>query len=392
MSMQPFSKLPKVSPNGLTARLFLAFLATAGLFYVNIMPAIVNGLIEALHFSNQQAGSVASANIYGAAFGALLIVPFVRRMNWQPVALGFLLALVAIDLASLAVAHPTTLVVVRFLHGFVGGMLVGTGFSVMARTEQPDRSFGMLLVVQYGLGGLGVMLIPGLVPAFGTAILFLSLVAFTLVTLVMLAFLPEYRVDEQESRARAAAHAGVRAVPLALTLAALFLFQAANMGLYAYIIGLGEHYGLRLPFITGTLGVAAWLGLAGAGLVVVLSDRLGYLKSLAAGIALTAIGTAALYYSDVPWIWVAANCLVGITWAYTIAYLLGLMSRYDTTGQMAALGGFASKMGLASGPAVAALLLGEDDYARVIGVAVVVLVASLLAIVYPARQQGRNAP
>ncbi|MCU0988157.1 MAG: MFS transporter [Xanthomonadales bacterium] len=382
MSMQPFSKLPKVSPNGLTARLFLAFLATAGLFYVNIMPAIVNGLIEALHFSNQQAGSVASANIYGAAFGALLIVPFVRRMNWQPVALGFLLALVAIDLASLAVAHPTTLVVVRFLHGFVGGMLVGTGFSVMARTEQPDRSFGMLLVVQYGLGGLGVMLIPGLVPAFGTAILFLSLVAFTLVTLVMLAFLPEYRVDEQESRARAAAHAGVR----------LFLFQAANMGLYAYIIGLGEHYGLRLPFITGTLGVAAWLGLAGAGLVVVLSDRLGYLKSLAAGIALTAIGTAALYYSDVPWIWVAANCLVGITWAYTIAYLLGLMSRYDTTGQMAALGGFASKMGLASGPAVAALLLGEDDYARVIGVAVVVLVASLLAIVYPARQQGRNAP
>jgi predicted MFS family arabinose efflux permease len=236
------------------------------------------------------------------------------------------------------------------------------------------------------------MLIPGLVPAFGTAILFLSLVAFTLVTLVMLAFLPEYRVDEQESRARAAAHAGVRAVPLALTLAALFLFQAANMGLYAYIIGLGEHYGLRLPFITGTLGVAAWLGLAGAGLVVVLSDRLGYLKSLAAGIALTAIGTAALYYSDVPWIWVAANCLVGITWAYTIAYLLGLMSRYDTTGQMAALGGFASKMGLASGPAVAALLLGEDDYARVIGVAVVVLVASLLAIVYPARQQGRNAP
>jgi predicted MFS family arabinose efflux permease len=390
--MYLFSSFPKVSPNGLVARLFLAFLATAGLFYVNIMPAIVNGLIEALHFSNQQAGSVASANIYGAAFGALLIVPFVRRMQWQPAALGFLLALVCIDLASLAITHPTTLLTVRFLHGFVGGMLVGTGFSVMARTAQPDRSFGMLLVVQYGLGGLGVMLIPGLVPVFGTAILFLALVAFSLVTLGMLPFLPEYHVDEQESRARAAAHAGVRALPLALTLAALFLFQAANMGLYAYIIGLGEHYGLRLPFITGTLGVAAWLGLAGAGLVVVLSDRLGYLKSLAAGIALTVIGTAALYYSQVPWVWVAANCLVGITWAYTIAYLLGLMSRYDTTGQMAALGGFASKMGLASGPAVAALLLGQDDYARIIGVAVIALLASLLAIVYPARLQGRTLP
>lgn len=389
--MQPFRAFPKVNPGGLTARLFLAFLATAGLFYVNIMPAIVSGLIEALDFSNQQAGSVASANMYGAAFGALAIVPFVRRMNWQLVALGFLLTLIGIDLASLALSHPTTLVFVRFLHGFVGGMLVGTGFSVMARTDQPDRSFGMLLVVQYGLGGLGVMVIPGLVPAFGTAVLFLSLIAFSAVTLVMLAFLPEYHVDEQESLARAAAHAGVRKIPLALTIAALFLFQAANMGLYAYIIGLGEHYDLALPFISGTLGIAAWLGLAGAGLVVVLSDRLGYLKSLVGGIALTLVGTWALYYSAIPWVWIVSNCLIGITWAYSIAYLLGLMSRYDSTGQMAALGGFASKMGLASGPAVAAVLLGQDDYARVIAAALVALLVSLLAIVHPARLQRRAA-
>jgi len=383
--------VPKVAPNGLVARLFLAFLATAGLFYVNIMPAIVSGLIEALQFSNQQAGSVASANMYGAAFGALLIVPFVRRMPWQWVALALLFTLVGIDLASMAIADPATLVAVRFAHGFVGGMLVGTGFSVMARTEQPDRSFGMLLVVQYGLGGLGVMLIPGLVPVFGTAVLFLALVAFSTVTLLMLAFLPAYAVDEQEQRARAAAHAGVRRLPLLLTIAALFLFQAANMGLYAYIIGLGEHYGLQLPFISGTLGVAAWLGLVGAALVVAMADRFGYLPSLVGGIALTVVGTWALFHSDLAWVWVVANCLVGITWAYTIAYLLGLMSRYDTTGQMAALGGFASKMGLASGPVAAAALLGQDDYGRVIWAAVLALLASLLAIVYPAVLQRRQA-
>ncbi|MFN2165000.1 MAG: MFS transporter, partial [Anaerolineae bacterium] len=328
--------LPKVAPNGLAARVFLAFLATAGLFYVNIMPAIVSGLIEALHFSNQQAGAIASANMYGAAFGALLIVVVVRRIRWRPVSVTLLLCLIAVDLASMLLAHPTALVAMRFLHGFVGGMLVGTGFSVMARTEEPDRSFGMLLVVQFGLGGLGVMFIPGLVPVFGTPVLFASLIAFSVVTLAMLPFLPDYEVDEDERRARAAAHAGVRRLPLALTLAAIFLFQAANMGLYAYIIGLGEHYGLQLPFISGTLGVAAWLGLAGAGLVVVVSDRMGYFRSLLAGILLTAISTWAYLYSNLPWVWIAANCVIGITWAYTIAYLLGLMSRFDTTGQMAA--------------------------------------------------------
>jgi hypothetical protein len=64
----------------------------------------------------------------------------------------------------------------------------------------------------------------------------------------------------------------------------------------------------------------------------------------------------------VGWIWITANCLIGITWAYTISYLLGLASRFDVTGQMAAMGGFASKMGLASGPALAAMMLGEDNY------------------------------
>lgn len=388
--MQLFNSFPKVSPNSLAARLFLAFLATAGLFYVNIMPAIVSGLIEALGFNNQQAGYVASANMYGAAFGALFIVLLIKRINWQLVSVLFLATLIIIDLASLYISQAEVLTSVRFVHGFVGGMLVGTGFSVMARTEEPDKSFGMLLIVQFGLGGLGVMLIPGLVPEFGTSVLFLSLVAFSLVTLLMLPFLPDYHVDEEEGRKRAAAHDGVRRLPLALTLGSIFLFQAANMGLYAYIIGLGEHYGLELPFISGTLGIAAWLGLVGAGLVVFLSDRLGYLKSLAGGILLTIIGTWAYFYSGTPWVWVLANCLIGITWAFTIAYLLGLMSRFDTTGQMAAMGGFASKMGLASGPAIAAFLLGENNYPLIISAAVIALIISALAILMPARIQDRT--
>lgn len=87
--------------------------------------------------------------------------------------------------------------------------------------------------------------------------------------------------------------------------------------------------------------------------------------------------------------WIVANGLIGITWAFTIAYLLGLMSRFDTSGQMAALGGFASKMGLASGPAIAALLLGKDNYPLIIAVAVAALVVSFLVIIPPARIQDR---
>jgi MFS family permease len=124
--------------------------------------------------------------------------------------------------------------------------------------------------------------------------------------------------------------------------------------------------------------------------VVIISDRFGYLKTLMVGLFFTIVGTWAFLQSDVGWIWITANCLIGITWAYTISYLLGLASRFDVTGQMAAMGGFASKMGLASGPALAAMMLGEDNYVLITWAAVVGLVLCSLAVIYPARMQDRK--
>lgn len=386
-----YGSFPKVSPNSMTARVFLAFLASAGLFYVNIMPAIVSGLIEALGFTNQQAGNVASANMYGAATGALLIVFLIKRLNWQLISTLFLSVLILIDLFSMKITEPTTLVVVRFIHGFIGGMLVGTGFSLMARTIQPDRTFGVLLFVQFGFGGLGIMFIPGLVPEYGTQVLFYSLVAFSVATFIMLPFLPGYEIKPVGEKAESSSGGGVRMFPLLLVLASIFLFQAGNMGLFAFIIGLGEYYQLEMDFISTTLGVANWLGLAGAGLVIIIGSRFGYLKSVLAGIAVTAVAIWALLYSDVPVIWIASNCVIGITWGFTISYLLGLASRFDTTGQMAAMGGFASKMGLASGPVVTALLLGEDNYRAIIIAAAVVMVICAFVVWLPARFQDQNA-
>jgi len=385
-----FERFAKVDPNSMAARVFLAFLATSGMFYVNILPALVDGLITALGFTNQQAGTVVSANIYGAAVGAFLVVFLVKHLNWQWTALGLLLGLITIDLVSLFVEEANTMTALRAADGLIGGTLVGLAYSVFSRTEHPDKTFGVLLFVQFGLGGLGVMVLPGLVELFGTKALFLALVAFSFAALVMLPFLPAYPVDAAAAATRKAEHGKIKTYPLLLTLIAIFLFQASNNALYAYIIGLGNFFGQEGAIVNTTLGVAAWLGLVGAGLVVLFSDKYGYQKVLWAGMIVTIAGNGALLFSGIDAMWILANCLVGITWAFTIAYLLGLVSRFDTAGQMAALGGFASKVGLASGPALAAYFLGEDNYVTIIRAAVFGLVLCLLFVLYPARVQDRN--
>jgi len=375
---------PTAAPNGEIARVLLAFLATAGLFYVNIMPALIDGLIEGLGFTNQQAGFVGSANVYGAAAGALTAVFVVKHVPWRATSVLLLLGLLTTDLVSIYLAEPTVLIVVRFIHGCIGGGLVGIGFAVISRTTHADRTFGYLLTVQFGLGGLGLLYLPGLVPEYGTAALFLSLIAFSIVTLIMLPFLDDYPVKKIEHE-HASHSATINYKVLGLALLATFLFQAANMGIYAYIIGMGKHYGLEPGFISNTLGVAAWIAIAGSVGVILLSTRFGRLLPVSVAIVFTCVGTWILHYSELKSMYWLANVGVGITWAFVISYLLGMCAEFDTTGQTAALGGFASKMGLASGPMVAALLLGENNYTLLINLAVISLIACLLVFVVPAR-------
>ncbi|MCP5090192.1 MAG: MFS transporter [Gammaproteobacteria bacterium] len=371
------------------ARIFLAFLASAGLFYVNIMPAIVDGLKEGLGFTDQQAGFAASANVYGAAVGALLIVFIVKRISWRPVSYGLLGSLIATDLLSMLISLPEPMIAIRFAHGCIGGALVGTGFSVIARTLHPDRTFGVLLFVQFGLGGLGNLFIPRLVPLFGTDVLFLSLIAFSVATALMVPFLDRYEVSTGQEHASSSPKAAIPLIPISLVLASLFLFQASNNGLFAFIIGLGKVSGLELNFITLSLAVAGWIGLLGAGLVIVFHTRYGRTIPLALAMLATMAATWALHYSSSGTVYLAANCIIGVTWAFVMSYLLGLVSAFDQTGQMAALGGFASKMGLASGPLAGGLLLGDDNYGLLINLAVIGLALSAVASLIPARLKDR---
>ena len=183
---------------------------------------------------------------------------------------------------------------------------------------------------------------------------------------------------------------GDLSIRLGLALLGTFLFQAANMGIYAYMIGMGKHYGLEPGFISNTLGIAAWIAIAGSVLVILISTRFGRLLPLVLAIAFTAVGTWILHYSGEKSMYWIANVGVGITWAFVISYLLGMCSDFDASGQMAAMGGFASKMGLASGPMVAALVLGEDNYGLLINLATITLIAGLVIIIRPAQVLDRQ--
>ena len=122
-----------------------------------------------------------------------------------------------------------------------------------------------------------------------------------------------------------------------------------------------------------------------------LETKLGRVWPLVIASVFTVIGNAAFHYSGSADVYVIANIGTGITWAFTIPYLLGMSAAFDSSGQTAALGGFFSKMGLATGPLAAGFLLKDNHYDLLINVAVVALAVSAVFTLIPAIALDRAA-
>ncbi len=364
----------------------LALVATAGFFYVNLMGAIVDGLVTGLGFTNAEAGTVGAVNIYGATVGGLAAVFLVGRMRWKPAVAIMLTAMIGIDLLSTLIHTPWLMIGVRGLDGLIGGVAIGLVYGAMAQTFSPDRAFGVLLVVQFTLGGLGVMFLPPLVPALGAKILFLALAGVSCAALLAILAIPKIDTGKGSASSVYKPLSARKKVTIGIIMTGLFVFQAANMALLAFIIRLGEFSGLSRDFLGQALGWATWVAIIGALLVVFMGDRFGRFKPLLIAMLLTLVGTAGFYWSSNGAIYFIANVGTGITWSFVVPYLFGMASNMDASGRMTTLAGFVSHFGLATGPLVAGLILGADNFKLLITVTIIFLAVSGVATLLAARR------
>ena len=379
-----------LNQSSVLAAILYSIVATAGLFYVNLGGAFLSAFVDGLGVERDVAGYIVSANKYGAAFGALIATFIVKRVEWRKVIRLLFMALIAFDLISTQFSNPQTLIILRFIHGTIGGLSVGIGLSIIARTYNPDKIFGMLLVVQYSFGSLGIWLVPRLVDSFGYSAAFGTLISFTLMTLLILPFVPNVESPSKSDNTTSGLFQIPMTMMLFFVLCALFLFQAANMGVADYAFELGKDIGLSNIEISNILTLANIISISGGLLVYIIGTRFGRTIPLIIGISVASIFTYLLHYSDNTNIYFIANTFTGIAWGFTIPYLLGLCATFDFHGQMAALSGFVSKMGLASGPLVGSLFIISNGFSYIINLATIALMIALILSVYVSKNHEKS--
>lgn len=360
--------------------LLLAFVAMSGLSYLNFLPGVVNALAGDIGFSESAAGQIVALNSYGALLGSSIAILLVRPLRgyWQPTLLLCLLGLLLLDIAT-AMSGPlgspgtqdrlNAMLCWRFAAGAIGGLALSLAVAQLAKLDNPDRAFGTLLFVQFSVGSLVMMLLPGFEAQFGAYAVFYLMAGLSLLSLLMLLWLPAQSARATQHLPTAAAIqscAGGSYRHACLLLLAIGAYQLAASAIWAYAGLIGLAAAISPDKVNNYIAATGLLGLLGALIPMLLGQRYGRQPLLLAGTVLSITAAVLLNFAAQHWVYLLALALLFLAWPAVQSYLLAVSAAFDRSGRLSSIASLVAAVGMASGPLMASMLLAPKDFSKML--------------------------
>lgn len=377
----------KTNINTYVSYFFLAFVATAGLSYMNYLPSLVNALAGELGFTSVQAGQIVAINGYGGLLGIAMAILLVTKINQRSTIILALLILTLTDLASAWIDNYELMLGWRFFAGTLGGLCVGLAFSSIARTKNPDRGFGFLLLTQFSVGSLVILLLPGLEFLFGSEAVFCVMAGITLTSIAFQLLLPD-TVSTDPHGLHNEAKPKLAGAQLVLILS-ITLYQVAASAIWAYAGLIGLEANLGSDNVSDYLGTTSLLGLLGAMLPILKRDNVGRLKWILTGITLSTVSAALLLVAEINILYVFSMAFLFISWPIVLSFLLAITADQDESGRLSTMAALVSYFGLATGPLLAASIFSISDVSTVLLSCALIFLISCILLLKPAMSRER---
>lgn len=363
----------------------IIYLSVIGPCVFILQPGFVQGLVGELKLSEQQAGYVASAEMWGIAATTVALVFAAARISWRRIVLISVLVCGLGNLASIGQHDPRVLTALRFVVGLGSGGIISLTFTMAGLTARSDRNFGYIIVAVLSYGAAGLLLMPAAYALSGMAGVLIFFGLFCLSGLFFVRALPDSG-EAHADRVRAYDFAGW------LKSATLFAVLLYNIGIglvWAYLFLVGTGAGMPDQDVANVLTVSQVLGIAGAFVAVLFEARFGRLLPLAVGI-LGGAATVGLLVGNVnshEYWW--GVCGFNLLWNVTMPYYLATAGDFDADKRTVVHAVAMQMIGLALGPLLAAWLLDHGGYDVVNGTAIGMFVASALAFLPGVVAQSR---
>lgn len=369
-----------VDVNSTLSILSTIYLGVIGAAVFIVQPGFVQGMVESLGFSEQQAGFIASAEVWGIAATSILLAFWAPRFNWVKFLNVSLLLFVGGNLASLTTGDLTSFGLLRFIVGLGSGGLISLTFTVMGLTRFPDRNLGYLIIGVLIYSAFSLWVMPTALATIGLSgiIVFFALVGAS--GWFCLRHMPE----SGEAHYPALTDSVDISTGLRVTaVLAMFIYFLAIGGTWAYLFLIGLNAGINEQEVANGLFMSQLSGIVGALIVAVAAHRLGRTSLLTVGVPGGGMILLVLFGQFSALTYAVAVCIYCFAWNMCHPLLLASMASFERTGRVVHYAVAAQMSGLAIGPAGAAALLLEDDYSQVLWAGIVLFFVAYLLLLAP---------
>ncbi len=383
--MKP-SAAARLDIRGLSAAVALG---TIGALTIFIVPGFVMLVGAQTGLDDQRLGYVASWDINATAVAIGISTFLIARMNWRHMALVGLLLIVVGNVLTADGHTYTTIVAARICAGIGEGLAIAVSFAALGSAANPDRAFGVYLIVGLTVSAAILFLLPILQGKFGAARVFYGIGALALATTALLRWLPLH------NKAQAGRPDGSADVlkHLAWTgLVGVFLYFVAQGAVWSYFERIGAASGVDPVIIGEAMGLSSFAGMGGALVAVALVTRFGRVLplTLSGVISLSSFWMLRGHVTGAQLI--MAGILFNFGWNLAQPLLSGVCSEADCRGRVVVAMGCIQTVGFGIGPALAAMMLRGHDFAPSLWASAAVLVVSLLIVVCGLWAHVRGSP
>ncbi len=353
-----------------------------------LQPGYVQGLVVYLGFSEEQAGYIASAEMFGLAFTTILLNFISSRFNWRKLTALFLVVCTTGNLLSISLTDFSSLAAVRFFTGMGSGGLMSLTFAMMGLSRHSDRNFGYIIVWVLSYGALGILAMPTAFELVGMNGVLTFFALFCASGLFFNRYLPysgEQHLDPSVSE-----DVSYSWQIKAVSLLAILLYNTSIGIVWAYMFLIGLQAGITEQVVANTLTFSQFLGIAGAFVTVVLQLRIGRIIPLVVSILGTAVGIYLLVGKIALIHYVLGVCAFNFLWNVSMPYLLATLADFDRSGKVVIYGISMQTVGYAIGPFIAATILGYSNYDYVYIVATLLFIGSAILLLPGLRAQHKH--
>jgi MFS family permease len=338
-------------------------------------------------YTDEQAGLIASAEMFGVASTAIGLNFILNKINWRVLITIFLIVAGVGNFLSLGMPDTSSLMIMRFITGLGSGGIMVFSFTMMGLTERADRNMGWMVVSLLVYGALGLLVMPTVFVSIGVEGLLIFFGFFCLSGLIIVKSLPCSHQDHEEIANTQKTYP--RSTKL-ITLIGVLCYNISIGLVWVYIFVVGVDAGISEQLVANGLTASQFFGILGASMAILFEGRYGRFLPLTIGVLGGAVGIWMLIGIPSAISFIVGVCVFNCLWNLTLPYLMALLSDFDNRGGMVTIGVTLQFVGFAIGPALATSLLNLGGFDLINSIAIALFIISVILLMPGMYSQKSN--